>query len=184
MDQRRRWRPLRRRKNLLGDLAVGAVQGPGGPPKLPVSPISPSGLLKPDTKIGEPMTQADIDLMIEAYAQGAEAAQRVGFDGVEIHGAHGYRSTSFLGWHEPPHGSIWRRSRRAHALRRRDHPRMPPPRGTKLPNPAAILPMEGPGLHGAYGPNTRGIGHVSRAARGRRTRCLSLFYAPVGGTRG
>lgn len=75
---------------------VGAVQGPGGPPKLPISPISPSGLLKPDTKIGEPMTQADIDAMIEAYAQGAEAAQRVGFDGVEIHGAHGYLIDEFF----------------------------------------------------------------------------------------
>ncbi len=75
---------------------VGAVQGPGGTPKLPISPVSPSGLLKPDTKIGEPMTQADIDSMIEAYAQGAEAAQRVGFDGVEIHGAHGYLIDEFF----------------------------------------------------------------------------------------
>lgn len=75
---------------------VGAVQGPGGPPKLPVSPISPSGLLKPDAKVGEPMTQADIDVMIEAYAQGAEAAHQVGFDGVEIHGAHGYLIDEFF----------------------------------------------------------------------------------------
>ncbi|HTX15825.1 MAG TPA: NADH:flavin oxidoreductase [Candidatus Baltobacteraceae bacterium] len=75
---------------------VGAVQGPGGPPKLPASPISPSGLLARDTKIGEPMTQADIDSMIEAYAEGAEAAQRLGFDGVEIHGAHGYLIDEFF----------------------------------------------------------------------------------------
>jgi 2,4-dienoyl-CoA reductase-like NADH-dependent reductase (Old Yellow Enzyme family) len=77
---------------------VGAVQGPGDPPNLPVSPISPSGLLKPDTKIGDPMTQSDIDAMIEAFAQGAQAAQRVGFDGVEIHGAHGYLIDEFF-WH-------------------------------------------------------------------------------------
>ncbi len=75
---------------------VGAVPGPGGPPALPVSPISPSGLLKPDSRVGEPMTQADIDHMIEAYAQGAAAAQRVGFDGVEIHGAHGYLIDEFF----------------------------------------------------------------------------------------
>jgi 2,4-dienoyl-CoA reductase-like NADH-dependent reductase (Old Yellow Enzyme family) len=75
---------------------VGAVEGPGGPWRLPVSPISPSGLLKPDTKVGEPMTQADIDATIEAYAQGAEAAERVGFDGVEIHGAHGYLIDEFF----------------------------------------------------------------------------------------
>jgi 2,4-dienoyl-CoA reductase-like NADH-dependent reductase (Old Yellow Enzyme family) len=75
---------------------VGAVEGPGGPHKLPASPVSPSGLLKPDTKIGEPMTQADIDTMIDAYAQGAESAQRVGFDGIEIHGAHGYLIDQFF----------------------------------------------------------------------------------------
>jgi 2,4-dienoyl-CoA reductase-like NADH-dependent reductase (Old Yellow Enzyme family) len=75
---------------------VGAVQSPGGPPKLPVAPISPSGLLKQDTKIGEPMAQADIDGMIDAYAQGAAAAQRVGFDGIEIHGAHGYLIDQFF----------------------------------------------------------------------------------------
>jgi 2,4-dienoyl-CoA reductase-like NADH-dependent reductase (Old Yellow Enzyme family) len=75
---------------------VGAVQSPGGLPKLPASPISPSGLLKPDTKIGEPMMQADIDAAIEAFAQGAEAAQRVGFDGIEIHGAHGYLIDEFF----------------------------------------------------------------------------------------
>jgi 2,4-dienoyl-CoA reductase-like NADH-dependent reductase (Old Yellow Enzyme family) len=77
---------------------VGAVPGPGGPPNLPVAPISPSGLLKPDTKVGEPMTQSDIDTMIEAFAQGAQAAQRVGFDGIEIHGAHGYLIDEFF-WH-------------------------------------------------------------------------------------
>lgn len=81
---------------------VGAVQGPGGPPELPVSPISPSGLLKPDTKVGEPMTQSDIDAMIEAFAQGAQAAQRVGFDGIEIHGAHGYLIDEFF-WHGTNH---------------------------------------------------------------------------------
>lgn len=75
---------------------VGAVQSSGDPPKLPAVPISPSGLLKPDTKIGEPMTQADIDSMVEAYAQGAEAAQGAGFDGIEIHGAHGYLIDQFF----------------------------------------------------------------------------------------
>jgi len=75
---------------------VGAVTGPGGPPKLPVAPISPSGFLKPDVKIGEPMTQTDIDAVIEAFAQGAENAKRVGFDGIEIHGAHGYLIDEFF----------------------------------------------------------------------------------------
>jgi 2,4-dienoyl-CoA reductase-like NADH-dependent reductase (Old Yellow Enzyme family) len=75
---------------------VGAVSQPGVTPKLPAAPISPSGLLKPDTKVGEPMTQGDIDAVIEAFAQGAEAAQRVGFHGIEIHGAHGYLIDQFF----------------------------------------------------------------------------------------
>jgi 2,4-dienoyl-CoA reductase-like NADH-dependent reductase (Old Yellow Enzyme family) len=75
---------------------VGAIQGPGGPPKLPAAPVSPSGLLMPDAKIGEPMTQAEIDAVSEAFAQAAEAVQRIGFDGVEIHGAHGYLIDQFF----------------------------------------------------------------------------------------
>lgn len=36
------------------------------------------------------MTNAEIDLMIEGYRRAAEMAAVVGFDGVEVHGAHGY----------------------------------------------------------------------------------------------
>jgi 2,4-dienoyl-CoA reductase-like NADH-dependent reductase (Old Yellow Enzyme family) len=75
---------------------VGAVKTPGAPPKLPLSPISPSGLLRPGKQIGEPMTLAEIEGMINAYAQAAVDAQRVGFDGVELHGAHGYLIDQFF----------------------------------------------------------------------------------------
>jgi 2,4-dienoyl-CoA reductase-like NADH-dependent reductase (Old Yellow Enzyme family) len=75
---------------------VGAVQGPPGPPKLPQSPVSPSGLLKPGVKIGEPLTLAEIDALIQAYGEASEAAQRVGFHGIEIHGAHGYLIDQFF----------------------------------------------------------------------------------------
>ena len=74
---------------------VSAVQG-HSEPKLPRAPISPSGLLKPDTKIGEPMTSAEIEAMIEIYGQAAADAQRVGFDGIELHGAHGYLIDQFF----------------------------------------------------------------------------------------
>lgn len=77
---------------------VGAVRSQGEP-KLPVAPISPSGLLKPGVKIGEPMTLAEIEAMIDAYARAAADAQSVGFDGVELHGAHGYLIDQFF-WHE------------------------------------------------------------------------------------
>jgi len=74
---------------------VGAVQIPATS-TLPIAPVSPSGFLKPGVKVGEPMTQADIDAVIEGFAQSAANAQRVGFDGVEIHGAHGYIIDEFF----------------------------------------------------------------------------------------
>jgi 2,4-dienoyl-CoA reductase-like NADH-dependent reductase (Old Yellow Enzyme family) len=75
---------------------VGAVQGQGGPPKLPQTPVSPSGLLKPDVKVGEPLEPAEIDALIQIYGDAAEAAQRVGFHGIEIHAAHGYLIDQFF----------------------------------------------------------------------------------------
>jgi 2,4-dienoyl-CoA reductase-like NADH-dependent reductase (Old Yellow Enzyme family) len=74
---------------------VGAVQSQSTP-KLPVAPVSPSGWLKPGVRVGQPMTAADIDAVVEAFAQGAANAKGVGFDGVEIHGAHGYIIDEFF----------------------------------------------------------------------------------------
>lgn len=42
------------------------------------------------------MTETDIADVISAYADAAEAAKRIGFDGVEIHGAHGYLIDEFF----------------------------------------------------------------------------------------
>jgi 2,4-dienoyl-CoA reductase-like NADH-dependent reductase (Old Yellow Enzyme family) len=74
---------------------VGAVQSQAEP-KLPVAPWSPSGLAKPGVKVGEPMTAAQISTLIEGFAESAANAQRVGFDGIEIHGAHGYIIDEFF----------------------------------------------------------------------------------------
>jgi 2,4-dienoyl-CoA reductase-like NADH-dependent reductase (Old Yellow Enzyme family) len=47
---------------------------------------------------GEPvaMTEADIEEAIRRFGVTAELCQRAGFDGVQIHGAHGYLLSSFL----------------------------------------------------------------------------------------
>jgi 2,4-dienoyl-CoA reductase-like NADH-dependent reductase (Old Yellow Enzyme family) len=45
------------------------------------------------------MTEQDIAEVIDAYATAAGSAQELGFDGVEIHGAHGYLIDTFF-WHE------------------------------------------------------------------------------------
>lgn len=75
---------------------VGAVRrGKHGPdPSVPA--YSPSGLFTPKRENGVAMTQQDIDEVIDAFATSAEAAQNLGFDGVEIHGAHGYLIDQFF----------------------------------------------------------------------------------------
>ncbi|GAB3629289.1 NADH:flavin oxidoreductase [Pandoraea terrae] len=42
------------------------------------------------------MTRADIDTLISQFAAAAGRAKRAGFDGVEIHGGHGYLLSSFI----------------------------------------------------------------------------------------
>jgi 2,4-dienoyl-CoA reductase-like NADH-dependent reductase (Old Yellow Enzyme family) len=63
----------------------------------PATPVeSPSGLLAPGTPRGEAMSVRDIDDTVAAYARAAADAQRLGFDLVEIHGAHGYLIDEFF----------------------------------------------------------------------------------------
>ncbi|MEV0248747.1 NADH:flavin oxidoreductase [Nocardia sp. NPDC050712] len=57
---------------------------------------SPSGVGLAGESAGKAMTQADIDDTVAAFAEGAAAAERLGFDGAELHGAHGYLIDSFL----------------------------------------------------------------------------------------
>jgi len=60
-------------------------------------PIAPSAIDAPFlARRARQMTQAEIELTIEAYAQAARRAKEAGFDGVQIHGAHGYLISQFL----------------------------------------------------------------------------------------
>ena len=75
---------------------VGAVRRMGDKPNPEAPPIGPSGLFKPGVKVVEPMSEAEIEAVIAAYGQAAGNARRLGFDGVEIHGAHGYLIDQFF----------------------------------------------------------------------------------------
>ena len=55
-----------------------------------------SGLVKPGKKVAYEMTLEDIKQTINAYASDAKYCEEIGFDGVEIHGAHGYLIDNFF----------------------------------------------------------------------------------------
>jgi 2,4-dienoyl-CoA reductase-like NADH-dependent reductase (Old Yellow Enzyme family) len=75
---------------------VGATRDPGTGPVPGADVLSPSGLDVNGAPKGRAMTRADIDAVIAAFAASAAAAERLGFDGVELHGAHGYLIDQFL----------------------------------------------------------------------------------------
>lgn len=63
-------------------------------PEVPA--VSPSGLFGPADPNGDVLTTARIDAIIEAYGQAAVNAKAIGFDGIELHFAHGYLADQFL----------------------------------------------------------------------------------------
>ena len=57
---------------------------------------TPSGLNKPDEIVGQPMSEEAIADTVAAFAKSAVAARDLGFDTLEIHGAHGYLIDQFF----------------------------------------------------------------------------------------
>ena len=74
----------------------------GGFRKLGMSPNpevpghTASGLTRPGKRVANAMTTIDIEETVSAYAGDAKICEEIGFDGVEIHGAHGYLIDNFL----------------------------------------------------------------------------------------
>ncbi|MGF9697068.1 NADH:flavin oxidoreductase [Paenibacillus sp. MABNR03] len=70
---------------------------PAGSQPYPEAPsIGPSGIDLEGNKVGEPMNEEEIERIIQAFVDAAVHAKRLGFDGIEIQGAHGYLVDQFF----------------------------------------------------------------------------------------
>lgn len=74
----------------------GGMRRAGTPPEGEVNGYTPSGMNVPGKVNRQIMTRQDIADVVRAFAQGAADARRLGFDAVEIHGAHGYLIDQFF----------------------------------------------------------------------------------------
>jgi len=69
----------------------------GDNPNPEAPPIGPSGIdVMTGEKVTTPMSTAEIEQIIGAFAMAAADAKKLGFDGIEIHGAHGYLIDQFF----------------------------------------------------------------------------------------
>jgi len=113
------WRRVVDAVHAVGGLIVpqlwhqGVLRIPGTGPHKEAPAIGPSGLwgpfdrmtsLGPEKRpaqpcIGSPMTEAEIEAVVDAYVVSARNAVLAGFDGIALHGAHGYLIDAFL-WEE------------------------------------------------------------------------------------
>ncbi|MET9474765.1 NADH:flavin oxidoreductase [Streptomyces sp. NPDC002922] len=76
---------------------IGMVRKQGDAPYADAPAVGPSGIRVDGTEgTGKAMTRRDLDDVIGAFVEAAAAAERIGFDGVELHGAHGYLLDQFL----------------------------------------------------------------------------------------
>lgn len=75
---------------------LGAVrrQGMGYYPD--AESVGPSGLVAPGKKYVRELPGDEVEYVINAFAQAAEDAEKIGMDGVELHGAHGYLIDQFF----------------------------------------------------------------------------------------
>ncbi|MDF1512213.1 MAG: NADH:flavin oxidoreductase [Anaerolineae bacterium] len=65
-------------------------------PKVTLHPLSPAGVATNPAVQPQAMTADELDRIIRAFGQAARRVQEAGFDGVQIHGAHGYLLNQFM----------------------------------------------------------------------------------------
>ncbi|ARI77850.1 NADH:flavin oxidoreductase [Halobacillus mangrovi] len=75
---------------------VGMTRSKGDLPNEEAQPVGPSGLSLDGEKVNEPLSTEEVEALVESYAKAAADAKRIGFDAIEIHGAHGYLIDQFF----------------------------------------------------------------------------------------
>ena len=75
---------------------VGGIRKPGMPPNPEMPGYTPSGFVNANKKVAHEMSLTDIKDIINIYADDAKICEDIGFDGIEIHGAHGYLIDQFF----------------------------------------------------------------------------------------
>lgn len=84
-------------KMFLQIVHEGALRDEGTAGPFPAAPtISPSGLRGPDMRNGRPCTRSEMEEIRDSFVRAAVSAKTAGFDGVEIHAAHGFLLDQFL----------------------------------------------------------------------------------------
>jgi 2,4-dienoyl-CoA reductase-like NADH-dependent reductase (Old Yellow Enzyme family) len=96
----------------------------------PIAPLQENPLTDRPYPVPEPMSQFDIDHVITGFVETAKGAIAAGFDGIEIHGAHGYLINQFLSGYSNQRtdnygGSIENRFRFAREVIRAVRPMVP-----------------------------------------------------------
>lgn len=75
---------------------IGTTRKIGSKPNPEALPVGPSGITREGERVNEPLSEREIAGLIDAYARAAADAKRLGFDGIELHGAHGYLIDQFF----------------------------------------------------------------------------------------
>ena len=75
---------------------VGAIRNVSSDWEPPGPLESPSGISKPGREIGKALSEEEVADVIAAFARSAGYAKALGFDAVELHGAHGYLIDQFF----------------------------------------------------------------------------------------